>query len=267
VTTMEALVDHIDQPGIDADPALDIIRLKPDITLDEALAVQLAVKRRRVASGDRIAGHQASFTSSGIRKLLPDSPRPMVGTLLASLMRCDGDAVTPNAEQWFVEAEIGLLLKRDLEGPGLTPHEVLAATEGFVAAIEVAPVRPGALERAYSYAHMTAVQKASGGFVVVGPRITSPRDFDPRLEGCLVHINGVPRVGAIGFEAMGHPLLVVAAMAEKLHAIGEKLHAGQLLITGSLPAPPLVTMADATARVDFRTLGSVSVRFQPAASA
>lgn len=261
MVSFEQLVDHIDQPGIDADPTLDIARLKPDITWDEALAVQLAVKRRRVAAGDRIAGHQASFTSAGILKMFPDAPRPMVGTLLASLMRSDGDQVHLDADKVFIEVEIGLLLKRDLEGPYVTSADVLGATEGFMPVIEVAPLRPGVLERAYSYAHLIAVQKAPGGFVVTGSRITSPKSFDPRLEGCLVSLNGEPRVGATGFEAMGSPLNVVVAMVRRLHAVGEKLHAGQIVITGSLPAPQVAVPGDQAARAEFQTLGSVSVRF------
>lgn len=261
MVTFEQLVAHIDQPGIDGDPARDIIKLKPEITQQEALAVQLAVKRRRAAAGDRIVGHQASFTSAGVRKLFPDAPRPMVGTLLASLMRDDGDEVHLDADKVFVEVEIGMLLKRDLEGPYLTNADVLAAVEGFLPAIEVAPLRAGALERAYSIPHMIAVQKAQGGFVFLGPKITSPKSFDPRLEGVLVSLNGEPKAGATGFEAMGSPLTVVAAMARTLHAVGEKLHAGQILITGSLPTPPVATAGDRAARAEFQTLGGVSVRF------
>jgi 2-keto-4-pentenoate hydratase len=263
MTTFEQLVTHIDQPGIDADPALDIVKLKPDITRNEALAVQLAVKRRRAAAGDRIVGHQASFTSAGVLKILPDAPRAMVGTLLASVMRSDHEQVHLDADKVFIEAEIGLILKRDLEGPNLTTAEVLAAIEGFIPAIEIAPLRAGVLERAYSYEHMIAVQKAVGGFVILGSRITSPQSFDPRLEGGVVSINGEPRVGATGFEAMGNPLNVVVSMVRQLHAIGEKLHAGQIVITGSLPVPPSVTAGDHSAQAEFQTLGSVSVRFGP----
>lgn len=261
MSRLEALVNHIDQPGIDADPSKDITKLKPGITQAEALAVQLAVKRRRAAAGDRIVGHQASFTSAGIRKIFPDAPRPMVGTLLASIIRDDGDEVHLDADKVFIEVEMGMILKRDLEGPCLTNAEVLAAVEGFLPAIEVAPLRPGVIERAYSIPHMIAVQKANGGYVILGSHITSPKSFDPRLEGVLVSINGESKAGAIGFEAMGNPLTVVAAMARTLHAIGEKLHAGQVLITGSLPTPPVVIPGDRAARAEFQTLGSVSVRF------
>lgn len=258
---LEALVSHIDQPGIDKDPALDIVKVKPDITQVEALAVQLAVKRRREAEGDRIIGHQASFTSAAMRSIFPDAPRPMVGTLLASLARESGEQVELETSEVFVESEIALLLKKDLEGPALTASEILAATEAFLPAIEIAPSRPGVRAGLYSWPHMIAVQKAVGGFVVFGPRLTSPRAFDARLEGCLVSVDGEVRAGAVGYEAMGSPLTVVAAVARGLHAVGEKLRAGQVVMTGSIAPPQPVTAAHRQAQLEFQTLGSVSVRF------
>ncbi len=258
--TFDELVSHVDRPGIDADPQLDIRRVAPDITREQALRVQLAVKRRRVAAGDRIIGHQASFTSAGVRKLFPDAPTPMVGTLLASIARNDGDEIALDADETFLETEIALILKRDLAGPDLVAAEVAAAIECFMPAIEIAPLRPGVRERAYSYEHMIAVQKASGGFVVFGSRQIPARGIDVRLEGCLASVDGEPRAAGTGFEAMGSPLLVVAAMARTLHGIGEKLLAGQIIMTGSLPSPPVLTRKNRVARADFTTLGSVTVR-------
>ncbi|HKQ80594.1 MAG TPA: fumarylacetoacetate hydrolase family protein [Steroidobacteraceae bacterium] len=260
--TMDKLVAHIDQPGIDSDPARDITKLKPDISQQEALAVQLAVKRRRVAMGDRIIGHQASFTSAGIRSLFPDAPRPMIGTLLASIARADGDQVELDSDDVFIESEMALILGRDLEGRDLKPVDVLSAIDCFLPAIEVAPVRKGVLEKHYSWPHLIAVQKAFGGYVVFGSRCTPARSIDPRLEACLVSVDGEPRAAAAGFEAMGSPLNVVAAMAAGLHEIGEKLHAGQIIMTGSLAPPQRVSRANQVATLEFATLGSVCVRLR-----
>lgn len=260
--SIEELAAHIDQPGIDRDPARDIVRLKPDIGYDEALAVQLAAKRRRVAAGDRIVGHQASFTSPGMRALYPDSPKPMVGTLLASLTRESGETVELDADKAYVESEIGVILKRDLEGPALTPLEVLSAIDAFLPAIEIAQLRPGVREGHFSWPHRIAIQKAAGGYFILGSKLTSARNFDPRLEGCLVSMDGEAKAGATGFEAMGNPLVVISAMARGLHAIGEKLRAGQFIATGSLPAPQLITPEHRLAQLEFQTLGNVSVRFR-----
>lgn len=256
----DQLVDHICQPGVDGDVARDIIKLAPDLSQDDALKLQLAAKRRRVAQGDRIIGHQASFTSAAIRKMFPDSPRPMVGTLLASLARNDEDEIELDADENFVECEIALILKRDLEGPRLTDMEVLSEIDCFLPSIEIAPLRPGARERAYSYQHMIAVQKAPGGFVFFGAEQTKARGIDIALEGCRASLDSASHSSATGSEAMGSPVKVVAAMAETLHRIGEKLHAGQVIMTGALPAPPVLTRSSRFARADFTRLGSVTVR-------
>ena len=256
------LVDHLDQPGIDAKPELDVIKLKPDLDEETALALQLAVKKRRAAQGDRIVGHQASFTSAGVRALFPDAPQPMVGTLLKSQMRENGSFVRLDSDEVFIESELGALLKHDLEGPDLSHAEILAAIEGFLPAIEIAPLRDAVKARLFSWPHMIAVQKAFGGYVVLGSKLTSPKGFDPRLEGCVVSMNGKARAGAVGLEAMGNPLAVIAAMARKLHAVGEKLRAGQVVITGSLPPPQVATKSDSDALLEFQTLGSVSVRIE-----
>jgi 2-oxo-3-hexenedioate decarboxylase len=264
MVSLAELVSHIDQPGIDADPARDIIKLKPDITQDEALAVQLAVKRRRAEAGDRIIGHQASFTSAAIRKLFPDAPRPMVGTLLASIVRRSGEEVELDCEHAFIESELALVLGKDLEGAQLAPIEVLRAIDGFFPAIEVAPLRPGVLEGRYSWPHCIAVQKAFGGYVVFGDTITSPKGFNARLEACAVSVDGAERAVATGTEAMGNPLAVVAAMAAKLAPLGERLHAGQVIMTGTLAPPQRVSAANRCAGVEFAVLGCVSVRLRAA---
>jgi 2-keto-4-pentenoate hydratase len=257
--TMDELVAHIDSPGIDSDPSRDILKVEPELTREQALQVQLAVKRRHADAGDGIVGHQASFTSAGIRRLFPDAPMPMVGTLLRSLVLDDGESITLDAEENFVECEIALLLRRDLEGPHLKDMEVLAAIECFLPAIEIAPLRQGVRERVYSYQHMIAVQKALGGFIVLGRHLTPAKGVDVALEGCRVSIDGVVRGAATGHEAMGGPLKVVGAMARTLHAIGERLHAGQIILTGSLPSPPSLTRANRVAQVEFSRLGSVTV--------
>ena len=267
MVSFDDLVRHIEQPRVAFDPARDIKKLKPAITQQEALEVQLAVKRRRVDVGDTIAGHQASFTSAGVRKIFVGAPMPMVGTMLGSQMRADGAEVPFDGDQMFIESEMGLILKKDLEGPNLSPVDVLAAIEGFVPAIEVVQAAPGIRDGAYSYEHMIAVQKDSAGFTVLGSRITSPHGFDPRLEGCLVTIDGMPRAGAIGFEAMGNPLVVVAAIARGLCAVGERLRAGQVVITGSLAPQQIITRDTRTVHLEFQTLGNATVLMDTATPA
>ena len=261
LVSFEKLLDILDRPGIDKDVSQDIIKISPELSLDDAYRLQIASKRRRVQAGDRIAGYQASVTSAAAQKALPGIPAPMVGTLMQSLMRHSDATVTLDADINFIEPEIGVLLERDLTGPNVTALDVLAAAAGFFPAIEVAPVRPGVLEGKWSNQHVIAVQKAPGGFVIVGSKLTAPCDVDVRLEGMVVTIDGQTRASAAGVEAMGSPLNVVAAIANRLSLYGECLRAGMIVITGSLSTPQRVSQGVVDARVEFTTLGSVCVRF------
>jgi 2-keto-4-pentenoate hydratase len=260
---LEKLISAIDRPGSDRDLTNDIIHIAPDLTLEDALRVQLAVKRRCVERGDRIVGHQASFTSAVMQKLVPSMPPPMVGTLLASHVRYSGDTVELLDDDPFgIESELGILLGKDLRGPNVTTIEALAAVEAYVPAIEVAPFRPGLVEGKWSNQHLIAVQKAPGGYIVFGSQLTSVSGFDSRNEGVIVSVDGKARASAAGVEAMGGPIYVLAAIANRLAAAGEFLKAGQLVITGSLPPAQIINAREGFAEVEFTRLGRVQVRLR-----
>lgn len=263
MTTFDELLDHLDKPGVDKRLEHDIIRLAPEITYDDAFRLQLASKQRRIAEGDRLIGYQASLTSSGAQRAMPHIPAPMVGSLLASLARPEAAIVTLDDEVNFIEAEIGVLIKRDLEGERISAADALSAVEAYFPALEVAPVRPGVLENKWSAQHLLAVQKAPGGYVLFGSRFTSPNGFDLRIEGAITSIDGEVKGSACGVEAMGNPLNVVAAVVRRLAIAERGLKAGQIVMTGSLPAPQIVKAGNRSARVEFTRLGSVEVRLAP----
>ncbi|HKT72050.1 MAG TPA: fumarylacetoacetate hydrolase family protein [Steroidobacteraceae bacterium] len=263
MASFEELLEHLDKSGVDKRLEDDIIHLAPEITYDDAFRLQLASKQRRVAAGDRVIGYQASLTSSGAQRTMPHIPAPMVGTLLASLERPEGSTVDLDDDINFVEAEIGVLLKHDLEGARTTTADVLAAVEAYFPALEVAPVRPGLFDNKWSAQHLLAVQKAPGGYVLFGSRLTSPTGFDLRTEGAITSIDGEVKGSACGVEAMGNPLNVVAAVVRRLATAGQGLKAGQIIMTGSLPAPQIVKTHNHSARIEFTRLGSVEVRITP----
>lgn len=264
--TLEELIDILDVPRADRDIRNDVGRLCPQLSIDDAYRVQFGVKQRRVARGDRIVGRKASFTSRSVTRQFPDFPAPLVGTVLASCVREDGATVDLNADagMTFIENEVGVLLKRDLEGPGVTGLQALAAIEAFFPAIEVAPLAPGILEHKWTNQHIVAKEKADGGYLVCGHRLTSPRGIDIRTEGVVVAVNDEVTHSATAVEAMGSPVNVLAAVANRLSRYGEKLRAGEFVITGSLSGPVKAVPGDRCVRVEFTRLGSVEVHFEAA---
>ena len=260
--SFEELLAILDQPR--GDRQNDVGLLSPDLTIADAYRLQFAVKAARVAAGDRIVGRKAAFTSLSVRKQFPEFPAPLVGTILASHLREDGATIDLNADSGitFVENEIGALMKRDLEGPGVTPLQALAAIEGFFPAIEIAPMNGGMLEGRRTNQHIIAKEKADGGYVIFGPTLLTPGQIDVRLEGSVMSINGEARGSGAGVEAMGSPVNVVAAIANRLAEYGEKLRAGEVVITGSLSGPARAVKGDRDALAEFTRLGRVTVRFE-----
>jgi 2-keto-4-pentenoate hydratase len=238
-------------------PARDLLDESPDLSIDDAYRLQFALMRRRVKQGDRIIGYKAAYTTTAMQNAYGVSG-PSIGTLLKSLMLSEHQAIRISASgKTSIEAEIAALLKHDLEGPGLTGHDVVRAIEGFLPSLEIAPPSIGGARRSRQMG--VAVHKSNIGVIIGGP-LTSPRGFDLRLEGAMVSINGQARGSGTAVEALGSPLNVIAYVGNLLANHGEKLHAGMIVMTGSV-VPAVQVYPHDNVVVEFNKLGRVRARF------
>jgi 2-keto-4-pentenoate hydratase len=219
--------------------------------------------KKRVAEGDSIVGYKASAVRGDAARQRPGVPVPSIGTLLRSQLRSDGDTVPIDAKEGidFVEPEVLVLLKRDLTGPGVSPMDVLAATEAFFPSIEIAPMPPGFRELKWSHNHIIVDMKRTGS-VVIGHQGVSPDGIDLRLEGIVGRLDGEVKGSATACTVMGSPLNVVAAIANDLARFEMGLKAGQIIQTGSI-IEPMQAKRGVTreALVEFTRIGSVKIRF------
>lgn len=243
-------------------PDQDIKKLYPDVTIDDVYRLQFALMQKRVAAGDTIVGYKASAVRRNASKQRPGVPVPSIGTFLRSQWRNDGDVVEIESTIGIdlIEPEVLVLLKKDLEGPGVTPMDVLAATEAYFPSIEVAPLRAGIAERAWSDHHIIVNMKINGS-VVVGSEGVSPKNLDIRLEGVVGSIDGVVHGSATAVEVMGSPLNVVAAVANDLARFEIGLKAGMVVQTGSIIDPMHAKKGHREALAQFTRLGSCRVCF------
>ena len=250
-------VDWLDVQVTGRKPFMDILEIAPELTHDDAYRLQLAVMRRKVERGDRLIGYKAAYTS---RAMQQDRgvPGPIIGCLMQSGWFEEGKPIALNREvKTLAEPEIAVLLKRDLQGPGVTPGEALAAIEGVFPALELAEQSLGGTKRSRQMG--IAIHKSNGGIVVGGP-MTSPHGIDLRLEGMVISINGEVRGSATGVEVLGDPLSLVALIANKIGQYGGSLKAGMILMTGSIVTAMPVAPSD-DLLVEFTRLGNLAVRF------
>lgn len=231
---------------------------RASLSAADAYAIQVANVRRRQGAGERVVGMKVGLTAKTIQIAL-GVDQPDFGHLFEKMEVQDGgtcpvdELIQPRAE-----AEIGIILGRPLRGPGLTDLDVLAATEALVPTLEIVDSR--ILDWKIKFVDTVADNGSSARFVV-GRKRTPPLGVDTRTLGTVFERNGELIGTGAGAAVLGaNPYRAVAWLANTLAADGLELHAGDVILPGSLCAMVPVARGD-VASADFGLLGTVSVRF------
>ena len=202
----------------------------PDLAT--AYAIQRALLALRLAAGERVVGWKLGYTSEVMRHQM-GIDRPNIGPLTDWMLLGSGDAVHERLVQPRVEPEIGLRLKTALDArqAPVDRHTAAQAVEGAYACLEV--VHSTWTGYRFNLEQNTA-DNASAGQVVIGPRL--PVTDLMALDTVAVRLrDGSLTLGqGMGADADGHPLDAVARLVRELAANGQRLEAGDWVITGGL---------------------------------
>lgn len=254
---VDALAKRLQQAVSDRRTIEALTDEHPDLDLATAYEIQRRLRADALATGDELAGYKLGLTSRAKQEQM-NVAEPLYGWLTGS-MAVDTGAPLPLDElvQPRAEPEIAFVLGRDLSGPAVTARDVLAATDAVAAAVEV-------LDSRYSNYRFTlpdvVADNASGGRYLLGGTLVDPSGVDLRLVGIVFEHNGQLQATAAGAAALGHPAAAVAWLARTLHAQGEGLRAGHVVLSGSLAPAVAVAAGDVvSARID--RLGSAEVAF------
>jgi 2-keto-4-pentenoate hydratase len=237
-------------------PIAPLTDADPGLTLADGYLVQQGVVRRYLADGDRVVGYKLGLTSKPMQQMLGvDSPD--FAPVMASHVHVDGAAVEAAAYiAPRLEAEIALVLGEELSGPDCTPLDVVRATQGVVAALELVDSRVADWRIRLPD---TVADMASSGAIVIGGRTTPVADVDLRLLGMVFTRDGEVVATGAGAAALGNPAAAVAWLVRTLHPLGDSLKAGSVVMTGALHAAVPVAAGE-TYRAEFDRLGAVTVR-------
>ena len=217
-----------------------------------AYAVQEANTRFWAANGRQLVGRKIGLTARAVQAQL-GVDQPDYGALFADMAVADGGTADPGRFlQPKAEAEVALIMARDLHGPEVTADAVLAAAGWAVAAIEIVDSRIA--DWRITFADTVADNGSSAAFVL-GTELKPLAGLDLYTCGMALEVNGaVASVGA-GAACLGHPLEAATWLARTV-----MLRAGDIVLTGALG--PMVTLAAGdrlTARIGG--LGSVSFTY------
>lgn len=236
---------------------------RPDMTVEDAYAVQRAWMGIKIAAGRRPVGHKIGLTSRAMQRSSNIS-EPDYGLLLDNMVYPDGSDV-PMARFIVprVEVELAFRLKVPLRGPEVSLFDVLDASDYIVPAIEIIDARIEQVDQATGRTRKvfdTISDNAAGAGLVIGGRPIRPSDVDLRWVSALLFRNGVIEDSGVAAAVLGHPALGPAWLANKLAVYDEFLDAGEIILGGSFTAPVPARAGD-TFHVDYGQLGSIGVRF------
>lgn len=237
----------------------DVVRITaeyPELTVDDAYCIQKELVAIKLREGHRIIGPKMGLTSQAKMKQM-NVEEPIYGYIFDYMVVPDGgliklgEFIHPK-----VEAEIAFVLGKDIEGPGITGAQVLAATKYVLPALEIIDSRYENFK--FTLPDVIADNASSSG-VVFGNRLTPPNQMDLDLIGVTLSINGEIKDLGAGAAVLGHPANSVAMLANMLAKKGENLKAGEVILTGGVTGAVMLSAGDiVSAKLDG--LGEVSFK-------
>lgn len=255
--TIELLAMHVEAAELNARDITKITDDYPDMDWEDAYAIQDEIRRRKEARGNKTVGLKAGLTSFAKMKQM-GVETPCFGFVSDYMARPDGGEIKM-AELIHpkVEAEICIVTKAPLRGPGCHVGTVLAAIDFVLPAVEIIDSR----YRDFKFDLKSVIaDNTSASRFVVGGRSRNVEELDLRTLGVVLEKNGQIVAMAAGAAVLGHPAAAVAMMANHLGARGQEIPAGTFIMTGGVTEAIAVAAGDSV-NVRFQDLGSVSMRF------
>jgi 2-keto-4-pentenoate hydratase len=210
---------------------------------------------RRDERGERQIGWKVGFGAPGAMEMLKID-RPLVGFLTEAGLVADGaDVPVGSWTKPMLEAEIAVHLARDVPG-GASWEEVRDAIGGLSAAIELADLDPPPED----------VRAILAGNIFHRHVVLGPVDRDRSTGegiGARVVVDGEEVAATDDPAALtGELVEVVRLTAQTLAESGERLRAGEVVITGSA-LPPHPVAPGQRVEAELGPLGALSLRLTP----
>jgi 2-keto-4-pentenoate hydratase len=233
-------------------------RLRPT-ALADAYAIQRRVVAGLLPADGRCIGYKAACTSP-IAQAALQVDAPLFGTLMSHSSRESRSTLAASSfVHRVIEAEFAFRIGADAQPVpgGHTIDSISELIDAVLPAIEVVD---------YHYVAWTigalqvAADNAIHGAWIYGELVADWQRHDLATAGVTVRVNGDVVSTGSGAAVLGHPLTVVAWLADELPRFGLLLRAGDVVTTG-VSTGVFVACAGDEIEATFDGLGSVSVRF------
>lgn len=230
----------------------------PDMTVEDAYAVQSLWKERGIASGRRLVGRKIGLTSK-VMQVATGITEPDYGVIFDDMVYENGSSIPFDSfSNVRIEVELAFVLGKPLEGPNCTLFDVLDATDYVIPALEILSSR---LEMAGRTIVDTISDNAAMGGMVMGGNPVKVGDVDLRWVSALLYRNQTIEESGVAAAVLNHPAAGVYWLANKLAQHGTRLEAGEIILAGSFTRPMWVEKGDII-HADYGQLGAITCRFE-----
>jgi 2-keto-4-pentenoate hydratase len=223
--------------------------------IQKGMPLQLAKRQARIAAGERPLGWKVGLGAPASMQKVGIAA-PIVGYLMQRGLLLSGSTASPAG--WVkpvAEAEICVRMMSDLRG-GATSETALAAVKEILPAIELADMDPVATPD-----NLDVVLE---GYIFQRHVILCGNTrFGGSTDGLTSRVirKGTQFANTNDPEALTGKLGdIVAHVANTLSAFGEKLSAGDVIITGSITPPIMLETGDDALTHALDPIGEVSVQ-------
>ncbi|MDI4231886.1 2-oxo-hepta-3-ene-1,7-dioic acid hydratase [Bradyrhizobium sp. Arg237L] len=238
-------------------------RQHPDLTIEDAYAIQRAWTRLQLDRGRVIKGHKIGLTSKAMQNAVGIA-EPDYGVLFADMFYPDASAIPfDRFHAPRIEVELAFVLKAPLRGPDCSIFDVLNATDYVTPALEILETRMHRVDPETGQTRKvmdTISDNAANAALVLGGRPFRPLEADLRWIGALLFRNGQVEETGLAAGVLNHPANGIAWLANRLAPHDEQLGAGEVVLAGSFTRPVDISRGD-TFHADYGSFGSVSCQF------
>ncbi len=216
-------------------------KMKSDLTVEEGYIIQENIVKTKLAEGRKVIGPKMGLTSRAKMEQM-NVNEPIYGYVFDYMVIENGGTVhLSELIHPKVEAEVAFMIGEDIEGPGVTGVQVLAATDYIIPALEVIDSRYKSFQ--FTLPDVIA-DNASTSRVIFGNTIKKPTELELDLMGVGLYINGDLKEFGAGAAVLGHPAHSIAMLANMLAKKGRKIEAGDVILAGGITGAVMLTEGD-----------------------
>ena len=227
-----------------------------DPRIARGMEKQLSVRNARMAAGEKPLGWKVGLGAPPAMERL-QIKAPLVGFMMQRSLLPNGSTVSfAGWTKPVAEPEVAVHMGQDLPG-GADRAATVAAIAALGPAIELADLNPPPDD-----VEVTLAGNIFHRYVILGP--PDPTRARAKLDGLVGHVfrRGALAAKQDNVEALiGEMIGIVQHVAGTLAAHGERLRAGDVIITGSIVPPPIIEPDETEFAYALEPLGELSVKF------